>query len=554
MITIKILSILMVLVGAICLSLSFAPSRKIWREVFGPLRRKWLIIIYLMGFFLLGYVFFDIVLISNLPFPVELVTAGVFLGGALFVYLIINISQSTIAERQNAEEEIKILNESLEKRVADRTQALKLSNEFNSTVMDSIADPIAIIDVKTYKIIDVNQAFLRETNLPKEQVLGKTCFEVTHHRTDPCTPPHDACPLKETLSRGDHAVYDHVHRTLAGEKRFVEVLTSPIWNERGKISRVVHIQRDITERKRAEEALRESEESNRLLLQAAGDGIFGVNTKGQVTFVNSAAMRMLGFAEEEMLGKMAHTLIHHSHKDGSNYPLEDCPMYATYTTAAASNVMDEFLWRKDGRNFPVEYSSTPVTKDGKVSGAVVIFQDVTARKQAEEKIWQLAYHDALTGLPNRKLFSDRLGIALAQAQRTRKEIGIAMLDLDNFKEMNDTLGHDTGDLLLKAIAERLRSSLRKGDTVARFGGDEFVLILLDLKGIEDTIQVAQKILDSFHKPFITSTHQLLLTASIGINVYPKDGTDEDVLLRNADKAMYQAKQSGRNQYKLYNNT
>jgi PAS domain S-box-containing protein len=258
MITIKILSILMVLVGAICLSLSFAPSRKIWEKVTGPLRRKWLIIIYLMGFFLLGYVFFDIVLISHLSFPVELVTAGVFLGGAVFVYLIINISQSTIAERQKAEEEIKVLNESLERRVADRTQAL-----------------------------------------------------------------------------------------------------------------------------------RESEENNRLLLQAAGDGIFGVNTEGQVTFVNSAALRMLGFTAEEMLGQGVHALIHHSRKDGSSYPPEDCPMYASYTNATASNVIDEFLWRKDGSNFPVEYSSTPVIKDGKISGAVVIFQDVTARKRSEEHTSEL---------------------------------------------------------------------------------------------------------------------------------------------------------------------
>jgi diguanylate cyclase (GGDEF)-like protein len=163
----------------------------------------------------------------------------------------------------------------------------------------------------------------------------------------------------------------------------------------------------------------------------------------------------------------------------------------------------------------------------------------------------MAYHDFLTGLPNRKLFSDRLDIALAHAQRNKKEVGIAMLDLDNFKDVNDTLGHDAGDLLLKATAERLSAALRKGDTVARFGGDEFMLILHDLKVIEDEIQVAQKIVDSFRQPFLINAHQIFVTTSIGISIYPENGIDGDTLLKNADIAMYQAKQAGRNQYQIY---
>ncbi|MDI6687886.1 MAG: diguanylate cyclase [Desulfobacterales bacterium] len=169
--------------------------------------------------------------------------------------------------------------------------------------------------------------------------------------------------------------------------------------------------------------------------------------------------------------------------------------------------------------------------------------ELAERKRAEEKIRQMAYHDSLTGLPNRKLFSDRLGIALAQAQRNQKGVAVSMLDLDKFKNVNDTLGHDVGDVLLKAAAERLSAALRKGDTVARFGGDEFVLIFPDLKGTEDVIRVAQKIIDSFRKPFLIDTHQLVVTASIGIAVYSDDGIDEGVLLKNADIAMYQAKQT-----------
>lgn len=188
---------------------------------------------------------------------------------------------------------------------------------------------------------------------------------------------------------------------------------------------------------------------------------------------------------------------------------------------------------------------------GKERTILLAIEDITERKKYEEKIQQMAFHDSLTGLPNRKLFSDRLGIVLAQAKRNKKKVGIVMLDLDNFKDVNDTLGHDVGDTLLKAVAERLSVILRKSDTVARFGGDEFVLIFPDMEVIEEAIQVVQKIIDRFNKPFLIDTHQLVVTTSIGIAVYPNDGMDEEILMKNADIAMYQAKQAGRARYQLY---
>lgn len=178
--------------------------------------------------------------------------------------------------------------------------------------------------------------------------------------------------------------------------------------------------------------------------------------------------------------------------------------------------------------------------------------DITERKRAEEKIHQMAYHDSLTGLANRELLSDRLGIALAHARRNDSRVALAMLDLDNFKNVNDNLGHEVGDLLLKAAAERLSEALRESDTVARFGGDEFVLMLSDLKELDDVIPVARKVIEGFRSPFFIGTNELHVTTSMGVAVHPDHGADEKILLKNADIAMYQAKQKGRNRYQIYN--
>lgn len=238
----------------------------------------------------------------------------------------------------------------------------------------------------------------------------------------------------------------------------------------------------------------------------------------------------------------------------SRYKMDYEPALLKFQHSGRGDAIEKTLelkaLRKSGEEFSMELSLSAVQlKDG--WHAVGIIRDISERKQAEETIRQMAYHDSLTGLPNRKLFSDRTEIALAQAGRSQKNVAVIMLDLDNFKDINDTLGHDVGDHLLKTAAERLKAAMRKSDTVARFGGDEFVLLLPELKGIEGASRVAQKIVVSFRKPFLINTHQLIVTASIGIAVYPDDGSDESALLKNADIAMYQAKQAGRDRYQVF---
>ena len=182
---------------------------------------------------------------------------------------------------------------------------------------------------------------------------------------------------------------------------------------------------------------------------------------------------------------------------------------------------------------------------------VVMLDDVTELRAAQQELQRMAYHDALTGLPNRMLFADRLQVALAQAQRRSTQLAVGYLDLDRFKQVNDTLGHGVGDLLLKEVAERLRQSLRAEDTVSRLGGDEFALLLNSVMGLPELRQVLQRILTSVAKPYELAGHQVTISTSIGVTVFPKDSADAETLLRHADEALYAAKAAGRNGYQIF---
>ena len=189
---------------------------------------------------------------------------------------------------------------------------------------------------------------------------------------------------------------------------------------------------------------------------------------------------------------------------------------------------------------------------GKARIILLAIEDITTRKEMEQEIKRLAYHDPLTNLPNRMLLTDRLNMAKSQSDRNRKKVAIMMLDLDKFKEINDTHGHHIGDMLLRVVAGKLTGILRKEDTVARFGGDEFVLVLPEQKNVQAALRGARKIIDASRDTVVIEGHTLIITNSIGISIYPDHGDNIDTILKNADSAMYQAKQAGRNQYHLYN--
>jgi diguanylate cyclase (GGDEF)-like protein len=210
------------------------------------------------------------------------------------------------------------------------------------------------------------------------------------------------------------------------------------------------------------------------------------------------------------------------------------------------------LIRRDGTEFAIEDSAAPIHDHrGHVTGAVMVFRDVSAARAIALKMAYLAQHDVLTGLPNRVLLNDRMTQAMASARRHDQQLALLFVDIDRFKHVNDSFGHSIGDQLLKAVAQRLLTCVRSTDTVCRFGGDEFVVLLSEISYPADGIVCADKIANELNMPYDIGEHRLHLTASIGISIYPNDGIDAETLLKNADSAMFRAKSNGRNNYQLF---
>jgi len=286
------------------------------------------------------------------------------------------------------------------------------------------------------------------------------------------------------------------------------------------------------------------------LLNALGEGVYGVDYRGLCSFINPAALKMLGFTEAEVAGKDQHALFHHHRQDGSNYPGHDCPVYLSLTDGETRSG-EEWFWRKDGSGFPVAITVSPNLIDGGSKGAVVVFHDITERKLNDERIRHLAQHDTLTDLPNRALLTDRLQQALSYAKREQQHVALMFIDLDRFKPINDTQGHVVGDWLLKQVAGRMRECVRDSDTVARVGGDEFVVLLRSIDSTEDAVMVAEKIRNSLNKPFELAQQSLQISCSIGVALFPEHAKSETEMINFSDIAMYQAKQKGRDKVQVF---
>jgi diguanylate cyclase (GGDEF)-like protein/PAS domain S-box-containing protein len=332
-----------------------------------------------------------------------------------------------------------------------------------------------------------------------------------------------------------------------GTKQISEVSISLIRDSRGQPVGFRGISRDICDRKEMEESLRQSEERYRSIIEQMEDGYFEVDLAGHFTFVNDAECRNLGYSRRELIG-----MNRKQYADEKNAVALFDLFNEVYKTGTPVKSYDLELIRKDGtKAFHAISASLIKGADGKPVGFRGIARDVSERKNQEEQIKYLATHDGLTELPNRLMFNQLLSHAVQGAKRYRKQFAVMFIDLDGFKVVNDTLGHDAGDRLLKEIAVRFKHTLRAVDVVARLGGDEFVVMMEDITAPEQAAVLAQRILDATGKPVRLVSGECRVTASIGVCVYPEAGEDEQTLMKNADAAMYRAKEEGKNNFRFY---
>jgi diguanylate cyclase (GGDEF)-like protein/PAS domain S-box-containing protein len=329
-------------------------------------------------------------------------------------------------------------------------------------------------------------------------------------------------------------------------RRVVGMISLHTWAARGLDDGLVAVMNDVgsqigefVERKRAEVALQESEKRMRSVLDNVSDGLATIDHNGVIESANPAVTRLFGYAEQDLVGQKADILIATTHRSAFDNYL-DRRLNVDIPVSGAHETMGK---RKNGSLFPLEFvvSSMQV---GARHLFIATLRDISERKAQTDALEYQALHDALTGLPNRSLFGDRLRQALLAARRNQKMFGVLLLDLDRFKDINDALGHDRGDSLLQEVTARLRGVLRATDTIARLGGDEFAVLAPDAKHPEDVVGTARKILASLEGPFAIADQMVETGASIGIAMYPIHGDDPGTLLRRADVAMYVAKRSG----------
>ncbi|MCF7980925.1 MAG: EAL domain-containing protein [Pseudomonadales bacterium] len=306
--------------------------------------------------------------------------------------------------------------------------------------------------------------------------------------------------------------------------------------------------------------LQASERLHRYMVNSSPDIVYMLDEKGYFTFVNDRIVQLLGYEKDELIGKHHSEIVYFEDMEQARYVFNerrtDNRIPRNVELRLKCKDADRAPKHFETNTIPIELSATGIYGAGQGGnreflGTYGVARDMTERKEAERTINFQAYHDLLTQLPNRALFKDRLNLALAQTKRSGQRLAVMFLDLDRFKLVNDTLGHICGDELLQAVSHRLQDCLREGDTLARFGGDEFTLLLPQIYGPEDAESIAKKIIHKIKDPFFIEGHELYVTISIGIAMYPHDGTSMDALVKNADIAMYCIKGRGSNEYQFF---
>ncbi len=348
--------------------------------------------------------------------------------------------------------------------------------------------------------------------------------------------------MNAALHQGKSYTIDHRIVLPDLTEKIVHEQAEVILNDAGNPVRMFGTVQDVTETVNTETELRLAN----IVFRNTLEGVAVTNTNGTILSVNPAFTTITGYSEQEVVGKNPR-ILKSDHQNAEFYK-------HMWTTLLETGHWQGEIWnrRKSGAAY-LEWLTIIMVKDehGKPCHYVSVFRDITEIRQKEEHIRYMAYHDPLTKLPNRLLFNDRLQHTLTAAQRRPKTVAVMFIDLDRFKFINDTLGHNIGDALLQAVASRIKESVRQDDTISRLGGDEFVILLSDIATSQDAAHIAQKVLEVLSRPYTLAGHELNITASIGISVYPEDGVDVQTLMKNADTAMYHAKELGKNAYQFY---
>lgn len=389
----------------------------------------------------------------------------------------------------------------------------------------------------------VNNRWRVLTGLTADQATGVTWTQALH--------PDDRDPVlhtwRQAVDQGLEFAADHRFQTPSGRVKWLNTRAAPLGDRAGRVAGYLGVSADIAALKETEETLRASEARFRSYFELPLIGIALTGADKRWWEVNDRLCELLGYRRTQLLGMTWAELTH----------VDDLAMDVTQferviNRRAEGYSLEKRFIRQDGALLYANVSTRCVRRaNGAVDYFVMVIQDITERKQAEEHIERLAHHDALTGLPNRVLLSDRLQQTVARAARDHTLAGTMLVDLDRFKLINDGLGHAVGDRLLREVAERLQECIRQGDTISRQGGDEFAVLLPDLENDEGAVRIAQRMLESVAEPYRLDSHELSVTCSIGISLYPRDGRNADLLLKNADIALYRAKDMGRNTYQFY---
>jgi diguanylate cyclase (GGDEF)-like protein/PAS domain S-box-containing protein len=337
--------------------------------------------------------------------------------------------------------------------------------------------------------------------------------------------------------------------TATGRSIWVRVI-GEAQRENEQVTHVYGSLQDITARKQAEQALRQSERQLDSILDNAAEGIVVLSADGKIERINRQARKLFGYDLEDAVGRGFGDLVLEVGYEQGRQP----EAFQSWLEQSVEDRREATGRRLDGSTFALELALSHIDVGAGPSKVAAVVRDITERKSWEDRISSMAYLDSLTGLPNRLLLNDRLDHAIAAAQRSRRSVGVLFLDLDHFKTINDTYGHHVGDQLLRELAERIRRCIREIDTVSRLGGDEFVIVLPDIRAQADAGNVARKILQALAQAYSIDGNEIVVTPTVGISLYPQDGTNADSLLRNADTAMYQAKESGKNRFGFFRAT